>query len=171
MDARDDVDFWGITEHGETDQHPFDRDRPMAGHIQSHWIAVRRRMFTSPDWAEYWDEMPMIDVLPRVDRAPREPVHAVVRRARVPPARVAFPAEDYDSQHPIMDNVAQMVRDGCPIVKRRSFFHDPLYNESKATDGRQVARLMAERGYPMEHVYAQPGAHLEAALAGRPTWR
>ena len=46
-----------------------------------------------------------------------------------------------------------MVRDGCPIVKRSSFFHDPLYNEHFAIDGRRIARLMAERGYPLDLLY------------------
>ncbi|MDX6372705.1 MAG: hypothetical protein QOD98_1693, partial [Nocardioidaceae bacterium] len=60
MDARADVDFWGVTEHGDTDEHAFDRTLPMESHIQSHWTAVRRRMFTSDAWREYWHEMPMI---------------------------------------------------------------------------------------------------------------
>ena len=42
MDARTELDYWGITEHGHTDEHAFDRSLPMAGHIQSHWTAVRR---------------------------------------------------------------------------------------------------------------------------------
>jgi lipopolysaccharide biosynthesis protein len=153
MDARGDLDFWGITEHGETGEHAFDRTLPMEGHIQSHWVAVRRRMFTSPAWRDYWDDMPMI-------ASYRESIMRHESRftgwftERGFTGAVAFPAEDYHSQHPIMDEVAQLIRDGCPIVKRRTFFHDPLYNESHATDGRAVARLMEERGYPMEALYA-----------------
>ena len=32
----------------------------MHRHLQSHWIAVRRAMFTSAEFREYWDTMPMI---------------------------------------------------------------------------------------------------------------
>lgn len=153
MDARSDVDFWGITEHGDTDEHAFDRTLPMEGHIQSHWTAVRRRMFTSQPWRDYWHEMPMIaSYRDSIMRHESRFTSWFVERGFV--HAVAFPVEDYHSQHPVMDDIAQLIRDGCPIVKRRTFFHDPLYNESHATDGRQVARLMAERGYPMETLYA-----------------
>jgi len=162
MDARD-VDFWGITEHGPTRKHPFDRDRPMAAHIQSHWIAVRQRMVASPEWAEYWADMPRITSY--VDSV-------LMHESRFTPwflergfrSAVAFPAADYGSKHPIIDNPVQMVRDGCPIVKRRSFFYDPLYHEGKANDGRQLANLMADRGYPMDHLYRN------LARTAKPRW-
>ena len=153
MGARADVDFWGITEHGETEQHAFNRSQPMDGHLQSHWIGVRQAMFTSDAWRDYWDAMPMIDSYREsiVRHESRFTAYFVEHGFR---SEVVFPAERYHSQHPILDDVAQLIRDGCPIVKRRTFFHDPLYNESHATDGRLVARLMAERGYPVEAMYA-----------------
>jgi len=151
MDARTDLDFWGITEHGPAEEHPFQEALPMAAHLQSHWIAARRAMVSSPAWAEYWREMPEItsyrdSVLHHESRF--TPWFAE-RGFRV---GVAFPSERYGSAHPILDNPIQMVRDGCPIVKRRSFFSDPLYNEWKANDGRQLARVMEQRGYPMPFV-------------------
>ena len=154
MEARADVDFWGITEHGETDEHAFDRAVPMDGHS-----AVPLDRGPAPDvhlrrlarlLGRHADDH-VVQVLDR--RATR----AGSRRGSWTAAsryHAAFPAADYPSQHPIMDHVALMVRAGCPIVKRRSFFHDPLYNESHAMDGRQVIRLMAERGYPVEYIFA-----------------
>ncbi len=153
MDGRADVDFWGITEHGETDRHAFNSSASMSGHLQSHWIGVRRRMFTSRDWHDYWQDMPMIDSY-RESIVRHESRFTDYFTERGFSCAVSYPADRYHSQHPIMDDIAQMVRDGCPIVKRRTFFHDPLYNESHATDGRLVARLMAERGYPLEFMYA-----------------
>jgi lipopolysaccharide biosynthesis protein len=153
MDGRSELDFWGITEHGNADEHAFDDSRTMAAHVQSHWIAVRRRMFTSEAWDEYWRDMPMIDSYQdSVVRHESRFTPWFVERGFT--SAVAFPAAGYHSAHPIMDDVAQMVRDGCPIVKRRTFFHDPLYNESHATDGRQLVRLLAERGYPVDHLFA-----------------
>lgn len=153
MDARTDVDLWGLTEHGETEHHAFDDSVPMKSHIQSHWTAVRRSVFTSAAWAEYWRDMPMIDDYRESIVRHESRFTAYFEQAGFRSA-VAFPAVRYRSQHPVMDEVAQMLRDGCPIVKRRTFFHDPLYNESHATDGRQLVRLMEERGYPVELIYA-----------------
>jgi lipopolysaccharide biosynthesis protein len=149
MDARTDLDFWGVTEHGRTRKHPFDQTQPMRAHIQSHWIAVRRRMLDSPEWRDYWDSMPMIEdyqgsVLHHESRFTH---HFRERGFR---CAVAFPAEDFHGDHPVMDDTAAMLRAGCPIVKRRVFFHDPLYHESNATDGRLILRLLAERGFPTE---------------------
>lgn len=162
MAARD-VDFWGVTEHGATRKHAFDPSRPMPAHLQSHWIAVRRAMFTGDDWAEYWGTMP--EIRSYVDSV----VHHESRftpwfEARGYTSAVAFPAEDYGSKHPILLNPVQMVRDGCPIVKRRSFFHNPMFHEAKANDGRQLARLMAERGYPMDLMLSN------LARTARPRW-
>jgi lipopolysaccharide biosynthesis protein len=153
MEAREDVDFWGITEHGATRKHAFDRTKPMRAHLQSHWIAARRRLFTSDDWVDYWAEMP--EITSYADSV----VHHESRftpwfEDRGYTSAVAFPAQVYGSKHPILINPVQMVRDGCPIVKRRSFFHSPLFHEAKANDGRQLARMMAERGYPMDFAYS-----------------
>jgi lipopolysaccharide biosynthesis protein len=149
MDARDDVDFWGITEHGRAKRHPFDVKQPLHAHIQSYWIAVRRRMFTSPEWRDYWDSMPMIEdykqsVLFHESRFTHHFTQAGFR------AGVAYPVSRYHGDHPVMDDVVALLRDGCPVVKRRVFFHDPLYHEGNAFDGRQLLRLLEERGLPAE---------------------
>lgn len=149
MDARSDIDFWGITEHARGKRHPFDVKQPLHAHIQSYWIAVRRAMFTSPDWQAYWRDMPVIEdykqsVLLHESRFTRHFEKLGFRSA------VAFPASRYHGDHPVMDDIVPLLRDGCPIVKRRVFFHDPLYHEGNGTDGRQVLRLMAERGFPVE---------------------
>ena len=152
MDARDDIDFWGITDHGPMRRHPVKKDRPLAHHIQTHWLAARQRLVTSPDWAEYWSTMPMIETYHgSIDHHETRFTPYFVERGYT--SATSFPATNYGSPHPIMDNPVAMVRDGCPLVKRRSFFYDPLYNEWKATDGRQLARMMEERGYPMDQVY------------------
>jgi rhamnosyltransferase len=149
MDARADLDFWGITEHGRTRRHPFDKKKTMPAHLQTHWLAVRSRMARSADWADYWREMPMIESY--ADSVMRhESVFTGWFADRGYSWAAAYPAAPYDSAHPIMDNPAALVADGCPIVKRRSFFYDPLYNEAEANDCRRLMRMMEERGYPVE---------------------
>ena len=153
MDARPDLDFWGITEHGKTHRHPFDKSLSMEAHLQTHWLASRRRLFTSDDWREYWDEMPMIESY--ADSVMRhESRFTGFFQERGYTSAAAFPAEPYDSAHPIMDSPEAMIVDGCPIVKRRSFFYDPLYNEGEANDGRRIVQLMETKGYPVELLYS-----------------
>ena len=152
MSSRD-VDFWGITEHGFAETHPFDHTISMDGHLQSHWLAVRRSMFTSADWATYWGEMPMITSY-RASVTEHESRFTGYFEQRGHRHAVAFPASDYDTSHPVMNNIVEMLHDGCPIVKRRTFFHNPMYNEHFAIDGRRVSQAMEALGYPMDMLFA-----------------
>lgn len=149
MDADDDIDFWGVTEHAEVVPNDSSRGVHLEAHIQSHWISVRSSMFTSAAFRAYWDDMPMItsydDSIQRHEaRFTEHFERAGFRR------RVAFPESSYPSQHPIMDNPKMMIGDGCPIVKRRTFFHDPLYLERRAILARELLSMVEERGYPVD---------------------
>jgi lipopolysaccharide biosynthesis protein len=152
MDART-LDFWGVTEHGEVIPHPRTGVGSMPRHIQSHWIAVRRSLFTSDAFRSYWDEMPVITSYDEsIDR----------HEARFTPYfselgytfAVAYPEADYPSLHPIFDNAEMILRNGCPILKRRIFFHDPLYLDRKAILGRDVLDVAEERGYPSDLIFS-----------------
>jgi lipopolysaccharide biosynthesis protein len=151
MDARVELDFWGMTQHEAAAEHAFDRSRPMPAHVQTYWTAVRRSLFTSPVWRSYWDELHPIETYADavVHHETRFTDHMVQRGFTYD---VAFRLSEL--ANPIMDGPEQLVRAGCPVVKRRSFFGHPLHNESVGVDGRTLARLMAERGYPMDHLYA-----------------
>lgn len=152
MDARA-LDFWGITEHGEVVPHPRTGVGSMPRHIQSHWIAVRRSLFTSDAFRSYWHEMPTITSYDEsID----------LHEARFTPHfsglgftfDVAYPEANYPSLHPIFDNAEMILRDGCPILKRRIFFHDPLYLDRKAILGRDVLDVVEERGYPTDLIFS-----------------
>ena len=166
MDARDDIDFWGITEHGPTRKHPVQQDRPLAAHIQTHWLACRRSPGDLTGLGRVLGRDADDRDLPRLDRSTtRRGSRRGSWSAATPVPRRSRPT-NYGSQHPIMDNPVAMVRDGCPLVKRRSFFYDPLYNEWKANDGRQLAPPHGRARLPDGPRLPQPGAHLQAALAG-----
>jgi lipopolysaccharide biosynthesis protein len=152
MDARD-VDFWGITEHGEVIPHPRTGTGSMPRHIQSHWIAVRRSLFTTDDFTSYWSDMPAITSYDEsIDQ----------HEARFTPYfsalgytfDVAYPEADYPSLHPIFDNAEMILRDGCPILKRRIFFHDPLYLDRKGILGKDVLDVVEARGYPTDLIFS-----------------
>jgi rhamnosyltransferase len=60
MNKRD-VDFWGLTKYHRVDYNPFDIEYGyIPEHIQSHFICVRKSMFSDHAFKEYWDSRPMI---------------------------------------------------------------------------------------------------------------
>jgi lipopolysaccharide biosynthesis protein len=156
-----DADFWGITEHDAVDPHPHGLDEPMPLHLQSHWIAVRKRMFTSDTWRSYWDEMPLItsydqSILHHESRFTRHFGEAGFRHV------AAFPAADYPTTpHAAFDAALQLIHDGCPVLKRRTFFHDPLYLDREAIIGRWIIDAAEQGGYPGGHIL-QNMAHTAA---------
>lgn len=148
MDASD-VDFWGITEHAEYSPNPLTGYGTMPAHIQSHWIAVRKSLHQHEEFRRYWETMPMISsyndsILYHESRFTKHFADLGFRY------EVAFPARDYPSPHPIFDNAELMVERGCPILKRRTFFHDPFYLDRHGILGGRLIELAAERGYPVE---------------------
>lgn len=52
MDQRP-VDFWGLTAHAATEVHDY-----WPTHIQSYFIVVRKRMFSSYEFQQYWECQP-----------------------------------------------------------------------------------------------------------------
>ena len=120
---KDPVDFWGITAF----KGPVDNGTMVIPyHLQSHFIAVRKRLVSSPDFRNYWESMPAIASYNESIQlhearftehfAERGFSHSVY----VDPLR-------YNVANPVFDAVDQMLEDRCPILKRRPFFHDPLY--------------------------------------------
>lgn len=147
------VDFWGMTVHGEEDPHPITGQGVMPAHLQSHWIAVRTRMLRSEHWREYWATMPPITSY-------RESILNHESRFTSHFSRLgfrweaAFPEENYPgTTHPAFESALQLVRDGCPVLKRRPFFHDPLYLDRHAIIGRWITDEAAERGYPLDLIW------------------
>ena len=140
VEAAGAVDFWGITEHDEVRPHPFLAATRMPRHIQSHWIAVRNPLLSSPDFRKYWDEMPPI-------RSYNDSIQWHESRFTEYFGNlgythvVAYPREDYPSRNPVFDNASMLLADGCPILKRRNLFHDPLYLDRHAIIGADMLEL------------------------------
>lgn len=146
------VDFWGLTDHGEVSPHPFAAKRTMQAHIQSHWIAVRRSLFDTETFRDYWETMPLIESYnDSVEHHESRFTQHFAKRGYT--YEVAFPARNYPTQHPAIDAPLLLLADRCPIVKRRLFFHDPLYLNDKAIIGRDVVEKMRVSGYPLRLVW------------------
>ena len=146
------LDFWGLTDYGEETPNPYTRTGVLHRHLQSHWIAVRRPMFTSAAWREYWSTMPMIttyteSILGHESRF----THHFAQLGFTWSA--AFPVDGYPSQHPALLNAELLMDDGCPALKRRAFFHYPPYLDRHAVIGRWTIERAASYGYPVAMMY------------------
>jgi rhamnosyltransferase len=151
MDALE-VDFWGMTDHAEQIPNPFTGKDVLHEHIQSHWIAVRRRMFMGAEWKAYWTEMPPIEsyIDSILSHESKFTHHFKTRGYR---AEVAFPNRNYSTWHPAFFDGEALLEDGCPALKRRPFFHDPLLLDRHAILARRYIEKAERLGYSSEMIY------------------
>ncbi|MBS0193640.1 MAG: hypothetical protein JSR34_05280 [Proteobacteria bacterium] len=151
MQARE-VDFWGITAHAAAGS-PFEAGQRIPAHIQSHFIAVRARMLHSEDFATYWRTMPPVasyrDAIMLHEARFTEHFERLGYRWSVYMEPAAF-----GTDHPILIEVDRTIEQRCPILKRRVFFHDPLYHEAEAIDLRRAFDLLrSASAYPVELIW------------------
>ena len=144
--GRRDISFWGMTEHGVMRPHPFLAKRELPRHIQSHWIAVRRRLLADPAFREYWEQMPPVSSY-------RDSIQWHESRFTGHFAelghtwQVAFPVDRYRSENPAIEEAPALLADGCPLLKRRALFHDPLHQDRQAVVGGELLEAAARAGY------------------------
>lgn len=143
------VDFWSLTDHAREEPNPFTGKGVLAYHLQSFWIAVRSRMFLSEAWRDYWRDLPELpDYYDAV--LVHETLFTEHFATRGFSHHAVFSSVDYPTDHPALFNADLLVADGCPVVKRRTFFHYPVFLDRHAVSGRRIARLMGDHGYPLE---------------------
>ena len=141
-----DISFWGMTEHAAQRPHPFLARRELPRHLQSHWIAVRRRLLTDPAFREYWEQMPPVSSY-------RDSIQWHESRFTAHFAelghtwQVAFPVDRYRSENPAIEEAPALLADGCPLLKRRALFHDPLHQDRQAVVGGELLEAAVEAGY------------------------
>lgn len=141
-----DTDFWGITEHDEVRPHPFLPKLVMPRHIQSHWIAVRASLSTTKDWRTYWEDMPPIESYNDSIQW-HESRFTCYFNALGYRHEVAYNVDDYPSANPVFDNASLLLQDGCPILKRRNLFHNPLHLDRFAIIGADMLEQARAAGY------------------------
>ena len=141
-----DISFWGMTEHAAMRPHPFLAQRELPRHLQSHWIAVRRRLLTDPAFREYWEQMPPVTSY-------RDSIQWHESRFTGHFAElghtweVAFPVDRYRSDNPAIEEAPALLADGCPLLKRRALFHDPLHQDRQAVVGGELLEAAVAAGY------------------------
>lgn len=146
------VDYWGMTDHAKLRPNPFTRKGVLHAHIQSHWIAVRPSLFLSEDWRRYWDEMPPI-VSYTDSILSHESKFTHHFHSRGFEYSVAFPHRNYSTWHPAFFDAEALLDDGCPALKRRPFFHDPLLLDRQAIIGKRYIEKAEQLGYPVELIW------------------
>ena len=141
-----DISFWGMTEHATMRPHPFLAQRELPRHLQSHWIAVRRRLLTDSAFREYWEQMP--PVTSYRDSIQWHESRFTGHFAELGHTwQVAFPVDRYRSENPAIEEAPALLADGCPLLKRRALFHDPLHQDRQAVVGGELLEAAVEAGY------------------------
>ena len=153
MDARPELDFWGLTRHYAMQSRRFGGAVPE--HLQSHFIAVRPRLFNSDDFWSYWQGMAL----------PTSYEQSIIRHeTRFTPyfAARGYAWDTYvqtDDLKPVFVNPIMacprelLANRGCPFFKRRSLF-TPYADELRRTDGLAARELCdyvtAYTDFPLE---------------------
>lgn len=130
MDKRD-LDFWGITAFHSAPFDPFGtiKYNYLPLHIQSHFITIRNKMIRSTEFKKYWNEIPMIN---RYEEAVgfHEAIFTKTFEDKGYKWDTYVDTSDLHkhSYGPIIMSPLELVKNRkCPIIKRRSFFHN--YND------------------------------------------
>lgn len=152
MDRRS-VDVWAMTDR--RDPRPRDASEGHDGTLTLNpiWLAVRRRALSSRAWSAFWRRLPPRPDLEWKARLAEARFGRAMSRAGFRVA-AAFSSDDYPAEHADMFNADLMLRDGCPVVLRDVFDGYPLFFDQHAIVGRRIAAQMAERGYPVEMLWA-----------------
>ncbi|QPL05817.1 MULTISPECIES: rhamnan synthesis F family protein [Actinomyces] len=145
--AQPEASFWGLSEHAELRPHPFLAKRVMPRHLQSHFLVVRPRLLADPAFRDYWETMPPIesykDSVAHHESRFTEHFHTLGHASFA-----VFPLEHYRGANPSLDDAGSLLADGCPALKRRLFFHDPLYLDHQGVSPAAVLADAVDAGYP-----------------------
>lgn len=144
--AERDLDFWGITQFHEVPFDPFGTIKYgyIPKHIQSYFMVFRKSLFMTDDFKNYWKNLPQIHTYEEAvgfhetvftkdfaDKGYKWDVYANTDEL-----------EGYTYEG-LRDFPKYMIeRKRCPIMKRRSFFHE--YSEALSRSGGEAAKEALE---------------------------
>lgn len=143
------IDFWGMTDHVATAPHPILGKGVMPEHLQSYWIAFRKSLVSSADFREYWASLPngmsYHDVITVFETA-------LTRHfADLGYAwESAYPAGNYTVNNASMEQPVRLLEDGCPMFKRRIYFHDLVDLDTRDLAASEVTAKALELGFPRD---------------------
>lgn len=158
MQKRRELDFWGLSRHYAMRSRRFGGIRGVVPeHIQSHFIAVRPRMYEA--FWRYWMAMPAVNSYEQ-SIARHEVRFTSYFSDKGFRWDTFVPGQDWRGVfvNPIMACPRDLIRRyGCPFFKRRSFF-TPFADELRRTDGLAAVQLYEylnqETDYPVDQLIA-----------------
>ncbi|MFT9296405.1 MAG: rhamnan synthesis F family protein [Acetobacter orientalis] len=142
MDGRE-CDFWGVSAHDAIVPNPFTGSGELPWHLNSNFIAVRAQMLRSKSFFHYWKEL---------KTASNYAEAILFHEARFTKyftdlgykCSTYLNARDYGTAYPLMLAVDEVCKDRSPLLKRRSFFHDPEYFEENGADLPRALRILSQ---------------------------
>lgn len=144
MESRD-TDFWGITGFKGPVPNGFTFQGMISFHIQSYFMAFRKRVTSSRAFRDWWELLPPLDSY----------VEAVLKHET---RFTEFLAQQgfryslycdplrYKVVNPAFDVLDLLVEHRCPILKRRAFFHEPLYLELNNVELNRAVDIIRRNG-------------------------
>ncbi|MCG7418134.1 rhamnan synthesis F family protein [Microbacterium sp. ACRRU] len=153
--------FWGMTDHLRVEPHPFTQEQEyLPYHLQSYWVAVRREMFESPEWAEYWRDLPHMSTYSDAVTK-HEGIFTQHFTTQGFSGEVAFPTlTDKIENHAVL-YAEQLIEAGCPTLKRRPFFQWPPFLDRVAVVGKWTLEAVERSGYPVEMIFEDLARNVE----------
>ncbi len=152
--------FWGMTDHLRVEPHPFTHEGYLPYHLQSYWVAVRRRMFESPEWIAYWRDLPRMKSYSDAVTL-HEGVFTEHFTRQGFSGEVAFPTlTDKIENHAVL-YAEQLIEAGCPTLKRRPFFQWPVFLDRVAVVGKWTLEAVERNGYPVELIFDDLARNVE----------
>lgn len=144
--AEKDLDFWGITQFHEVPFDPFGTIKYgyIPKHIQSYFMVFRKSLFMTDDFKKYWKNLPQI-------RTYEDAVgfHETIFTKDF--ADKGYKWDVYANTDELEGYTYEGLRDfprymierkRCPIIKRRSFFHE--YSEALSRSGGEPTKEAME---------------------------
>ena len=126
----EECDFWGITAHGEVTPNPYTNQDYLPFHIQSHFIAIKKKMLISREFEKYWENIIIPNsytesILSHESQFTEKFYNYGFKYS------VYIDNNKYNTKHPVFLCIDKAIESRCPIIKRRAFLHEPsfLYNE------------------------------------------
>jgi lipopolysaccharide biosynthesis protein len=132
MESRE-CDFWGVSAHAEMTPNPLTGVGTLPYHLNANFIAVRAGMLGSLSFRQYWDGI-------RVGPSYEDAILSHEARFTQHFTDLGYTAScylnkrAYSTHYPAILELDQTLIDRNPLVKRRSFFHEPRYPEAYAAD-------------------------------------
>lgn len=141
MDKKD-VDFWGITNFHEVPFDPFGTISYgyIPKHIQSYFMVFRRDFCATKDFVDYWKKLPKITSYYEAIGY-HEAIFTKTFADKGYQWDVYVNSDDLEgfTYDPLRDFPRYLIEQKrCPIMKRRSFFHD--YGEALSRSGGEATR-------------------------------